>query len=212
MANLKQSKTKRNTTQSSKWGGLTKRLNFRSTKTRFIVTLLVFGIVGGGLMVYRSFAATGYTWSAGQIMILKANAAAVPDSFLVGQRIKKQDGRAAIQSVATPNKDAIGTRQELRVGVNSSVTNDDTYCFAGKNYNPNVSWNIQTFFLARNYPTSQTSGDLPVGDFLVCARIPGRPASQFPGESRTIVFHAVEKWRPYNNKAFFVFNAGRRGY
>lgn len=34
------------------------RINFKSPKTRGVLVLLAFALVGGGFMVYRSFAAT----------------------------------------------------------------------------------------------------------------------------------------------------------
>lgn len=41
-----------------KKGSIFSKINFGSTKTRIIVTLLVFGVIGGGFTVYKSFAAT----------------------------------------------------------------------------------------------------------------------------------------------------------
>ncbi len=55
--------TKSKSKTTKKKGSTFSRINFGSTKTRIIVTLLVFGVIGGGLLVYRSYAATQNQWN-----------------------------------------------------------------------------------------------------------------------------------------------------
>jgi len=50
--------TKSKSKTTKKKGSVFSKINFGSTKTRIIVTLLVFGVIGGGFTVYKSFAAT----------------------------------------------------------------------------------------------------------------------------------------------------------
>lgn len=50
----KQAKTKKKSRL-----GLLSKINFRSRKTQFIATILVFALIGGGVYTYRSFAAVG---------------------------------------------------------------------------------------------------------------------------------------------------------
>src|SRR5690348_6263558 len=39
-----------------------KKFNFRTPKTRILITFLTFAIIGGGILVYQSFAFTGWVF------------------------------------------------------------------------------------------------------------------------------------------------------
>ena len=51
-------RTNKSKTKKGKLDFLTNRINFKSRKTQFILTILVFALVGGAWFTYKSFAAT----------------------------------------------------------------------------------------------------------------------------------------------------------
>lgn len=53
------SKGRANKTKAKK-SGIFSKVNFNSPKTRFLTAVLIVGVIGGGFMAYRSFAATPY--------------------------------------------------------------------------------------------------------------------------------------------------------
>ncbi len=53
-------RTNKSKTKKGKLDFLTNRINFKSRKTQFILTILVFALVGGAWFTYKSFAATDY--------------------------------------------------------------------------------------------------------------------------------------------------------
>ncbi len=57
-------RTNKSKTKKGKLDFLTNRINFKSRKTQFILTILVFALVGGAWFTYKSFAATATaTWA-----------------------------------------------------------------------------------------------------------------------------------------------------
>lgn len=62
---------KTRSTANKKSNNILRKIDLNTTKGRMIVTLLAFALVGGGIMVFRSFAATAsWTYTAGQKTII----------------------------------------------------------------------------------------------------------------------------------------------
>lgn len=185
-------KNYRTKSKNSKSSSLLRKLTGRlksNKKVTAVVGILVFAAIGG-LFVRFSSASTGYTWNGHGL------------SIITGTRVKKTDGRVAVQSV--PNGHG---GQAVAVFVTSSVANDDTYCFSGKTTKP-ISYYSITYSMGGFTGPAVAKGDKPAGDFLVCGRIPGRYPGSYSGFPRKIIFNAYTS----ADGITAVYQAGRTGY
>lgn len=173
-------------------------------KTTAAVSVIMIALIGG-LYVRFSSAATGYTWT-GRSILIGSNS---------GVYTKKQDGRIAVQSSEWR------TKHSIQVYVNSSVSNNDTYCFSGK-----ATKELRSYWITYGYtgPTNRTpmvgvknvlsggpdvpgsTGRVGSGDFFVCGKVPGRPAGLYLGYSRFVQLEAN------SDGVFAVYQVGRAGY
>jgi hypothetical protein len=173
-------KTKKNTRAKSNVAKATGGSSLLGKKVKFnwkiAAVIGVILIAAVGYLFVRYSNAAGYIWP-GQNITIHA-----------GKRTQKTDGRIAVQSVP----DVIA--QRLMESVNSSVTNNDTYCFSGKATKEILYYTISYEYVdstgysvgnlvssgGPNAGSGATGPRVTAGDFLICGKVPGRPTGAYP--------------------------------
>ena len=128
-------RTNKSKTKKGKLDFLTNRINFKSRKTQFILTILVFALVGGAWFTYKSFAATETTYSNGAIhdgwKYSYASFTSPPkaeENLYISSKLQAQ-GRKALPLAKVPGSTRLLSKLANKVKMNISQVEILAGCF-----------------------------------------------------------------------------------